>query len=302
MTSKKRTVADLVTDSIIAALEAGIAPWRQPWVGGLPRSLVSGKAYRGINAVILALAPFASPYWLTRRQAEARGGGVLPGQKYWPVVFWKFTDAATDDTANDSVQFTGKGKARRPSVLMRFYQVYNVEQCEGVSAPQACGTFEPIERAAAIVAAMPSPPLIAHGGGAAYYTPARDAVKMPAPGQFTSPEAYYAVLFHELGHSTGHASRLNRPAVSGDVLPAFGSGDYSREELVAEITSAILSAEAGIDASTQELAAGYIAGWLKALKNDRREIIYAAQAAQRAADFVLGCSAEASEPVETQAA
>ena len=294
----KRTVAEIVTDSILASLEAGVAPWRRPWKSGIPRSLATGKAYRGINAFILALAPYSSPYWLTRKQVEARGGSIRPDQrgKYWPVVFWKFLDDRKDSADTTVLALTSPSKSRRQSVLMRFYQVYNTDQCEGVSVPQIGLDFEPIERAAEIVEGMPSRPPIDHGGDVACYFPRDDRVQMPPAARFRCAEAYYATLFHELGHSTGHASRLARPSVDGVTLPVYGSEDYSKEELVAEMTAAFLSAEAGIDASTQETSAGYIASWLKALANDRRQIIHAAQAAQRAADFVLGRAVATAEP------
>lgn len=287
--SPKRGVAEIVTESIMASLESGVAPWRRPWTCGIPRSLATGKAYRGINAFILAHAPYSSPFWITRKQVETRGGTIRTDQKgkYWPAVFWKFSDR--EGTVDLSTHASARPRSSsRQTVLMRFYQIYNVDQCEGISAPSIGLDFVAIERAAEIVEGMPSRPPIDHGGDVACYFPQSDRVQMPPAARFRSAEAYYATLFHELGHSTGHVNRLARPGVSGHSLPPFGSPDYGREELTAELTAAFLCAEAGIDASTQATSAGYVASWLKALANDRREIIYAAQAAQRAADFVLG--------------
>ena len=138
---------------------------------------------------------------------------------------------------------------------------------------------------------MPQRPPIRHDAPEAYYAPARDYVNLPRPETFDTPENYYAVAFHELTHATGHESRLNRPGVSGNTLAAFGSGDYSREELVAEMSSAYLCAEAGIE-STLSNSAAYLKGWLEVLRGDTRMIVTAASAAQRAADFVLGQNVE----------
>ena len=138
---------------------------------------------------------------------------------------------------------------------------------------------------------MPQRPPIRHDAPEAYYAPARDYVNLPRPETFDTPENYYAVAFHELTHSTGHESRLNRAGVAGGRLAAFGSAGYSREELVAEMGSAFLCAEAGVE-STLDNSAAYLKGWLGALKGDTRLIVTAASAAQRAADFILNRNAQ----------
>ena len=149
---------------------------------------------------------------------------------------------------------------------------------------------------------MPQRPPIRHDAPEAYYAPARDYVNLPRPETFDTPENYYAVAFHELTHATGHESRLNRAGVAGSELPVFGSGDYSREELVAEMSSAYLCAEAGIE-STLSNSAAYLKGWLEVLRGDTRMIMTAASAAQGAADFILGQNAQEcaeSEPASEQ--
>lgn len=175
--------------------------------------------------------------------------------------------------------------------MLRYYRVFNVEQTEGLEKhiPQQ-GTeqpFTPIECAARIIEAMPQRPSIRHDEPSAFYAPARNYVNLPKPETFNTPADYYAVAFHELTHATGHETRLDRAGVAGShALAPFGSGDYSREELIAELGSAFLCAEAGIG-STFENSAAYLQGWLDVLKADSRLIVTAASAAQRAADFIL---------------
>lgn len=278
----------IVTERVIALLESGTAPWRQTWSGGNgPHNLVSKKQYRGINSLLLGATSFASPYWLTFNQVQQLGGRVKKGAKSELVIFWKFFDGVTgaDEPDNEG----GSGARKRPPIL-RYYRVFNTEQTEGLEkhlpAPAEEKPFTPIEAAASIIEAMPQRPPIRHDEPSAYYAPAQDFVNLPRPETFDTPANYYAVAFHELTHATGHETRLNRPGVAGSQLAAFGSANYSREELIAELGSAFLCAEAGIE-NTLENSAAYLKGWLGALRGDARLIVTAASAAQRAADFIL---------------
>jgi antirestriction protein ArdC len=282
-------VYSIVTERMIALLEAGTAPWRKTWRGGdSPCNLVSRKPYRGVNTLLLGSAAFASPYWLTFNQVRQLGGRVKKGAKSELVIFWKFSE--TRKEASDAQRSDDCTPKRRPPIL-RYYRVFNSEQTEGLEKhlppPPEERPFTPIEAAARIIEAMPQRPAVRHDEPSAYYAPARDFVNLPHPETFDTPENYYAVAFHELTHSTGHESRLNRAGVAGSKLAAFGSADYSREELVAEMGSAFLCAEAGIE-STLDNSAAYLKGWLGALRGDTRLIVTAASAAQRAADFILG--------------
>jgi antirestriction protein ArdC len=281
-------VYSIVTERMIALLEAGTAPWRKTWRGGeRPRNLISKKPYRGVNTLLLGSTSFASPYWLTFNQVQQLGGRVKKGAKSELIIFWKFLDGQKGTDEGSGSEPTSK---RRPP-LLRYYRVFNMEQTEGLEKhlppPPEERPFTPIETAARIVEAMPQRPPIQHIDPSAYYAPARDFVNSPRPETFDRPENYYAVAFHELIHSTGHKSRLNRAGVAGSRLAAFGSADYSREELVAEMGSAFLCAEAGIE-STLDNSAAYLKGGLGALKGDARLIVTAASTAQRAADFILG--------------
>lgn len=295
----RRDIHEEVTQTIIDALERGVVPWRSPILGrgaaGHPTNLDSGRPYAGINVFLLALngwsAGFTSRYWLTFRQALAHGGAVRKGERSTLVVFWKLYETKDRQT----------GEATTIPVL-KHYRVFNAEQCDGITTPEV-PTFEPteftpIERAQTIVAGYVGGPALSHGGAKAFYRPGTDEVRLPEPTRFTGSEEYYSTLFHELAHSTGHSTRLDRK-LDTELRP-FGSADYAKEELVAEMASAFLSADAGIRPAVIENQAAYIGGWLKSLKDDRRLVVTAAGAAQKAADWIRGTRrtavVDASEP------
>ena len=269
----------IITDRIIGMLEAGTVPWHKPWKGGEPpQNLVSKKPYRGLNVFILNASKFASSYWLSFRQVQALGGVVQKGEHSCPVVFWKLRDVKEEGGA--------EGK-RIP--LLRYYNVFNIEQCENLKPSllpdPAANEFRPIERCEEIVRNMPKRPEIVHGKGRAAYSPGHDRVLMPEPVLFDSPGSYYSTLFHELTHCTGHASRLARKEVMDP--NSFGSDPYSREELVAEMGAAFLAGFSGIE-NTLDQSASYIQEWLRRLKDDRKLVIHAAAQAQKASDFIRG--------------
>lgn len=294
-TTGRRSVYDIITDRILCALDSGTIPWRMPWnlQVGAARSLVSGRPYRGVNVFLLGSARFASPYWVSFKQAKDRGGSVRKGERGYPCIFWKRLDGAsagTDETAggDDAKTETGKRSGRAPFVL-RYYTVFNVLQTEGVEypKPEPNPALEPIASCESIVAGYRNPPTIRPDHSRASYCAPIDTVEMPPRGTFETAEHYYATLFHELGHSTGHASRLNRPLASkGDFQ--WGGADYSREELVAEMTAAYLCGSAGIENTILPNAASYIAHWRDRIKTDARCIVIAAAQAQKAADHILG--------------
>ena len=290
-------IYDLITDRIIALLEAGVIPWRKPWdaASGAPRNLTSGKAYRGVNAMLLASLGFGSPWFATFHQIKAHGGAVKKSVHGFPVVFLKFLETAAEPDGE------GEPTCRRDRVpLLRYYTVFNLEQTEGIPAGKIPALeirhFDPIEACERIVAEMPQRPEIRHTTEArAYYRPSTDTVTMPLRESFHSAAEYFSTLAHELVHSTGAPSRLARKSLE-DWAP-FGTADYSREELVAEMGAGFLCAHAGIDGATLENSAAYIRSWLQVLKDDRRAVIVAAGQAQKAADFILGGPAE-EEPVK----
>ena len=282
---ERLNVYEIVTEKIIAQLEQGVIPWHRPWSDvGVPVNLPSGRHYRGINVMLLSCAGYSSPYWMTYKQAQEMGGHVRRGEKSTLVVFWKWLEVDADEplTKEESIK-------RIP--FLRYYSVFNLEQIDGIPASRIptlkARNIEPIEAAQAIVDAMPNRPCIGHGGDKAFYRPATDSVQMPNREAFDSAEAYHSTLFHELTHATGHPSRLGRLDGNNSRLAPFGSADYSKEELVAEMGAAFLCAEAGIENATLTQSAAYVGGWLQALKNDRRMVVLAAAQGQKAADFVL---------------
>jgi antirestriction protein ArdC len=287
-------VYDVVNSRILELLEQGTVPWRKTWNGveGIPKSLISKKAYRGINSFVLGCMPYDSSYWMTFKQCQEKGGRVRKGEKSSPVIFWKWLDrkeADVDSTDTD----TGK------IPMLRFYSVFNLEQTEGIAAPpttEIINTYTPIEKAEQIIAGMPLRPEIKHGGGRAAYSPMLDYVKLPVQSSFEKPEEYYSTCFHELSHATGHASRVGRKGV---LEPSyFGSHEYSKEELVAEMSACFLCGHAGIENTIIENSAAYIAGWLKALKNDKTLLIHAASQAQKASDYILNVKSDAVEEAD----
>lgn len=280
---------EAVTARICEHLERGTAPWKKPWQNSrMPANAVSGKAYRGVNAFLLGVGMFRDHRWLSFKQAIDLGGYVRKGERSMIAVLWKRVKVARailgpDEPTETEIPF------------MRFYHVFNVEQCDGLRLPPlpeptALSPAVRLERAEAVVSGMASPPAILGGGCAASYSPMEDLVRIPRIEQFGSTDAFYATLFHELGHATGHPSRLARPGVSGSIH--FGSEGYGREELVAELASAFCCAHAGLDNSLEEQAAAYCAGWLRAIRGDPKAFTVAAGQAQKAADRILGVTFE----------
>lgn len=278
----EKSVAEIITEKIIERLEQGDIPWKRPWapLAGprAPRNLISDKPYRGINIFILASEQYSNPYWLTYRQAMEKGGNIRKGEKGTTVVYWNWIPVDDKETGEE-----------KEIPLLRHYRVFNLEQTEGIEAPPSPAMiekpFNPIEEAEDIIACMPKRPYVDRGGDKAYYNPLKDYVKLPPKKAFHREEAYYCTLFHEIGHATGHVSRLGRKGVMD--AASFGSHEYSKEELVAEMTAAFLCSETGIEQATIDNSAAYIQSWLKELKNDKSMVIMAAGQAQKATDFIL---------------
>lgn len=227
----RHSVYDQITERITSLLAQGTVPWHKPWNAqtSLPRNLISKRPYRGINVFLLLSMHYESPFWLTYRQATELGGNVRKGEKACPVVFWKQLAIDDDDDGE-----------QRKIPLLRFYYVFNVAQCEGLKtlpSPTdiaANGLTKPAE----IVERMPQCPAIKHGMTKGFYAPSEDFVGMPNLERFATESGYFATLFHELIHSTGHASRLNRSTIMES--DGFGSNPYCKEELIAEMGAAFL--------------------------------------------------------------
>ena len=275
--SQHSSVYSIITEQIVQQLESGVAPWRKPWNVAQPANLLSRKPYRGINVLLLAVRGYGSPYWLTYKQATMLGGNVRRGEHGTKVVFWKIGTRETEDADGDTIE--------RKSILLRYYTVFNVEQCEGIASPTAAPAVNAIEECERIVRQMPNPPAMQQDGRA-WYRPSTDTVGMPSRNVFNSAEEYYSTLFHELTHSTGHTSRVGREGI--EKLNTFGSESYSKEELIAEMGAAMLAGVAGIERKTLSNSAAYLQSWINVLKSDSRMVVSAASQAQKAADYIQG--------------
>ncbi|WP_425395035.1 ArdC family protein [Aeoliella sp.] len=286
----KRDIYQEIQEKILEYLDKGVPPWRHPIMGrggaGFPTSMTTGKRYRGINVFLLALTAwmegYGSSHWLTYKQAKECGGSVKKGEKGTGVIFWRWFEKENADT----------GDVDRLPVL-RHYTVFNAEQCDGVTAPdqipeEPLNDFTPIQRCEQILAGYRNPPTIEHRGKAACYLPREDKIRIAEPERFVTTEDYYATLWHECVHSTGAEKRLNREAESDIGGHVFGSPEYGKEELVAEMGAAFLCAHAGISPPTIENAASYIDGWRKKINGDKKLVILAAAKGQAAADYILG--------------
>lgn len=282
-----------VTDKIIAQIEGGKIPWIKPWTnsghGGIPYNAITGKEYRGINTMLL-IAPGEGEGWLTYNQARDVGAQVRKGEKGSMIVFFKPWKVEDKNASADSEKTT------KTIPILKYFTVFHTSQVDNLPAKYLPTPAEPMPEAARIEAAekMLSQAIVNHGGDQAYYRPSTDTIQLPHQVQFNSSDDYYAVALHELTHWTGHSTRCNR-----EYHKRFGEEAYAREELVAEMGAAFLCAKAGIAGRLQHAA--YLQSWLNVLKSDKRALLVAAGAAQKAADFVTGWKAEAEEKEEEAA-
>lgn len=291
---KKKPRADLyteVTAKIVKELEAGRFPWAQPWAArgeaatiaaGLPKNASTGRAYSGINILLLWGAAiengFSGQTWLTFRQAKALGGSVMKGERGSMVVY---ADKFIPKDEQARVEKEGGDAAFVP--FLKRYTVFNAAQCEGLP-PELTASVKPlpecdaIPRAENLIYATGADFRI--GGDRAFYVPSQDFIRVPPQPAFFEQINYYRTCFHELGHWTGHASRLGR-----EFKGRYGSHAYAREELVAEMASAFVCASLSITPTVRH--ADYLGAWLEVLKEDNRAIFNAASLASKAADFIL---------------
>lgn len=291
----KQDLYQKVTDKIIADLEQGELTWLKPWSAGNTDGRIvkplrhNGQPYNGINVLMLWGAAmeggFASPYWMTFRQAKELGAFVRNGERGSQVVYAS-TITKTEEQENG-------GEEERTIPFMKAYAVFNVEQIEGlperyyVRPEPVIDPAQRIEHAEGFFAATGAD--VRHGGTHAFYSGGSDHVQMPVFECFRSPEAYYATLAHELTHWTKHPKRLDRELGR----KRWGDEGYAREELVAELGAAFLCADLGLTPEPGTDHAAYIQSWLKVLKEDKRAIFSAAAHAQKAADYLHGFQATA---------
>jgi len=293
----KQTVHDAITERMMAALENGTVPWQKPWGDGLgwPRSMSTSERYKGINVFLLGMTAlergYESPWWGTFKQIQKLGGQVMRGQNRaagtgsTTILFYdkRTKEEAHPETGEPQVVSFGIAKA---------FHVFNAAQCEDLPAkffPQP-GTSEVLAEPQAVLdgyLANGGPTLRHVPGDLAYYsTDGNDVITLPLREQFKTPAHYYSTAFHEGVHSTGAPQRLNRPGIAA--FDHFGSGQYAKEELVAQMGSAMLLADTGLDSDDLfDNSAAYVANWLGALGNDHRLVSSAASLAQRAVEHIV---------------
>lgn len=269
---------EAITDKIIAQLEKGIIPWKKPWQDAVAIKRSNGKPYSLLNQLLLE----EPGEYATFNAIKAAGGHVKKGEKGRFVVFFKFLTVKDEDDEEETIPFLQKSI------------VFNVAtQCEGIEPKYIKpveNPAEPVEQAEQIIrdyVLRSGVKFMNDAAGSAYYQPATDSIHLPAIDQFISSPAYYDTAFHEMTHSTGHESRLNRLADGA----TFGSTEYSKEELVAELGAAFLMGHTRMETpDTENNNAAYIQSWIKALQNDRRMIVSASSKAQKAVNMILGIS------------
>ena len=266
-----------ITNRLIAEMEQGIIPWHKPWMAaGRAISHTTGKPYSLLNQMLLGRAG----EWLTFNQVQQENGYVRKGEKSRMVVFWKWIEKEDEET----------GETTQVPYL-RYYNVFHIDQCEGITAKHSAMVEHPAnadetaERIIADYVRREGVRFDYEEGDRAFYNPSTDSITLPLLKQFKETAEYYGTAFHEMVHSTGHTKRLNRL----DATAFFGSEQYSKEELVAEIGSAALVHHAGLETSSSFTnSAAYVQNWLTALKNDKRFIVSAAGKAEKAVSFILG--------------
>lgn len=282
---------DIIVENLLKRIQAGgLLPWQKPWKGaGMAPANYQGRQYNGANAFILAMMGYAKPVWLTFNQVNALGGKIKAGEKATPVIFWTFIKKK--DAKNDKDTFP----------FLKYFNVWNIDQVEGVADPawfvKATESTQVIDSNAiceSVVNGYKNAPTIKHGGDRACYSPTLDTVTVPERNNFQTSEHYYSTMFHELAHSTGHESRLNRKEITKATM-VFGDHDYSLEELVAELTACFLSSHCGIAATVIDNSASYLANWFNKLKDEPKMFVTAASRAQKAANHILGDYAKQDE-------
>jgi len=288
-------------DQIVEQIRQGNAPWQKPWKPGeqsLPKNLSSDREYRGGNCMYLSVAQtargFSDNRWGTYKQIEAMGGHVRKGEKGTRILsFQDHRQIAVTDKAGKPVTDKEGNRVYRYEKLehpmVRQYTVFNADQADGLKLPERPTQSQPEWKAHANAEAVmrASGVKINHvAGDRAFYNLDSDQITLPERGQFPSASHYYQTALHELGHATGHESRLNRPSLQEGVKAGFGSEAYAKEELRAEMSAMMTGQRVGVGHDPSRGAA-YVEGWLKALQDDPREIYRAASEAQKISDHLV---------------
>ena len=304
--AQKADLYQQVTDKIIAAMEKGVPPWRRPWRSAqnvygsaLPVNATTGRYYSGINIPLLWMSAeergYPSDRWLTYQQAKAVGGQVRKGETSSMAIIYKpFEKQARDEQDNKLFDDAGNPVMEQLSMLKPL-QLFNVVQCNGlpdvvtgipVAAPEERPSVLSEHQTGQVLTILNATGVTctSYRQDRAYYQPATDRIVMPATSQFVSEADYWSTLLHELVHATGHSERLNREGITSSSRK-FGDPVYAFEELVAETGSAFLCAELGIYGDVQHES--YLAGWLKALRDDKKAFFRACRFAREATEYLM---------------
>jgi antirestriction protein ArdC len=288
-----------ITDSIVLAIEnGGIPPWRKGWVSGMPHfNASSGQGYHGINQLLLGMQPYTDARWLTYRQAEHMGLQVRKGEKGTRIVKMVEVDRNRAKAAAAQVGEILAEDDKR-ALVMKAYTVFNASQIDGMAPmPERQTDIQPAEAVEAIIFGLQEEAggrlKLNFGGNQPAYYPRTDEIRIPPASQFLSIEDFQGTLLHEAAHATGHPKRLARLHMDA----RFGSAEYGREELVAELTAAMTLASIGLPPSPtcMQSHAAYIASWLDVLRRDKQEIFRAAAQAQKACDYLQEKALKAEE-------
>lgn len=265
---------EIITNRIIEQLEKGVIPWQKPWKSGLAScNFISKHEYQGINRLMTNMMGYTSPFWLTFNQAKTLKGSIKAKERGTPIIYFDIKEKEVNGVMEKFI-------------MVKYSTIFNLEQTtlELPVVEPVTKEFAPIEVAEQIVTNYANGPRIEYKDTQTYYVPSTDTVNMLQRHNYLSPEHYYYCLYHELSHSTGHHSRLNREGISSDGLHSKHS--YSYEELIAELSSSFLLNAIGLDFIQQH--SSYISGWLSVLKNDAKFVIKAASEAERSANYILG--------------
>jgi antirestriction protein ArdC len=259
-------VNEIITNKIIEKLEQGIIPWQKHWSGTFPKNYLTDKEYQGINFFLLSMTDFESFYWLTFKQINQLGGHLKKGSQPEIIVYYQFIEKLNEDNEPESYP------------ILKYYRVFNYEQTEGIKLKVIEKEVERIVECEDIIGKLN----VNLKNGEPAYSYKQDIIFMPNIKNFIAREYFYDTFFHELGHWTGHESRLNRL----DIKARFGDKNYAKEELIAEMFSAFLCNMTGIYKKVEDNVSAYIGNWIKKIKDNNNLVISAASQAQKAYNFI----------------
>jgi len=302
----KKDIYQIITDEVIKGLETQGLTWFKSWAGNTDTMCIShttGKIYRGINQMLLSMAmvmgKYSSKEFITFNQAKKQGGKVKKGSTSHMVVNWRVAYFVTDSKGkriylkdNESIPSGYKMEDMQKSMSASYFRVFNLDSVEGIEDKWNIdeviegSIFEPIDEAEQVYTNMRKRPTLVHQDNVGCkYSPSAHKIYMSTQETFTTPDDYYKVLFHELNHSTGHESILNRKTLN---TPNHNKVAYSQEELVAELGAMFLTNITGIEPKGDERnSQAYINGWIKHLKDHPKEIIFASSQAQKSVEYIL---------------